>query len=87
MMLCIRCSYFIKDNFLILYINVLSFRQPESSRRPTFSQLMEMLSRADFELFAWDEEDLNGCDQRIKVIGAPLELVQNLYTDLQNTYK
>ena len=46
-----------------------------------------MLSRADFELFAWDEEDLKGCDQRVKVIGAPLELSRNLYTDLQNTYK
>ena len=62
-------------------------RQPESSRRPTFSQLVEMLSRADFELFAWEEADLKGCDQRVKVIGAPLELAQNLYTDLQNTYK
>ena len=57
------------------------------SYRPTFSQLVEMLSRADFELFAWEEEDLKGCDQRVTVIGAPLELAQNLYTDLQNTYK
>ena len=89
MMLCIRCSYFIKVRLLLytIYINVLSFRQPESSRRPTFCQLVEMLSRADFELFAWEEEDLKGCDQRVKVIGAPLELAQTLYTDLQNMYK
>ena len=46
-----------------------------------------MLSRADFELFAWEEEDLKGCDQRVKVVGAPLELAQNLYTDLQSVYK
>jgi hypothetical protein len=46
-----------------------------------------MLSRADFELFAWEEEDLKGCDQGVKVVGAPLELAQNLYTDLQNMYK
>ena len=64
-----------------------TYRQPESSRRPTFSQLVEMLSRADFELFVWEEEDLRGCDQRVKVIGAPLELAQNLYSDLQNVYK
>ena len=63
------------------------YRQPESSHRPTFSQLVEMLSRADFELFVWEEEDLKGCDQRVKVIGAPLELAQSLYTDLQNMYK
>ena len=46
-----------------------------------------MLSRADFELFVWEEEDLKGYDQRVKVIGAQLELAQNLYTDLQNMYK
>ena len=62
-------------------------RQPEKPCRPTFSQLVEMLSRADFELFVWEEEDLKGCDQRVKVIGAPLELAQNLYSDLQNVYK
>ena len=62
-------------------------RQPEKSCRPTFSQLVEMLSRADFELFIWEEEDLKGCDQRVKVIGAPLELARNLYSDLQNVYK
>ena len=45
-----------------------------------------MLSRANFELFAWEEEDLKGCDQRVKVVGAPLKLAQNLYTDLQNMY-
>ena len=45
-----------------------------------------MLSRADFELFAWEKEDLKGYDQRVKVIGAPLELAQNLYTGLQNMY-
>ena len=64
-----------------------AYRQPERSRRPTFSQLVEMLSRADFELFVWEEEDLKGCDQRVKVIGAPLELAQNLYTDMQHMYK
>ena len=34
------------------------FRQPERSCRPTFPQLVEFLSRADFELFLWEEEDL-----------------------------
>ena len=58
--------------------NIDTYRQPESSHCPTFSQLVKMLSRADFELFAW-EEDLKGCDQRVKVTGAPLELAQNLY--------
>ena len=63
------------------------YRQPQSSQRPTFSQLVEMLSRAEFELFMWEEEDLRDCDPQVKVIGAPLEVAQNLYLDMQNMYK
>ena len=62
------------------------FRQPESSRRPKFPQLVEMLSRADFELFAWEEEDLKSNDPQVKVIGAPLETAKNLYPELQRSY-
>ena len=45
-----------------------------------------MLSRVDFELFAWEEGDLDGCDPQAKVIGAPLETATNLYPELQRTY-
>ena len=62
-------------------------RQPESSHRPTFPQLVELLSRADFELFAWEEEDLRNSDPlQVKIIGAPLETAKNLYPDLQRSY-
>ena len=66
---------------------IIPCRQPESSHRPTFSQLVEMLSRAEFELFEWNEEDLRDSDPLVKVIGAPLEIAQNLYLEIQNTYK
>ena len=62
------------------------FRQPERSRRPTFPQLVELLSRADFELFVWEEEDLRNSDPRVKVIGAPLEITTELYPELQKMY-
>ena len=61
-------------------------RQPESIRRPTFPQLVELLSRADFELFVWEEEDLRNSDPQVKVIGAPLETAKDLYLELQRTY-
>ena len=67
-------------------VNHITNRQPESSRRPTFPQLVEMLSRAEFELFAWEEEDLMDCDPNVKLIGAPLEVAQNLYPELQESY-
>ena len=62
------------------------FRKPESARRPKFSQLVEMLSRADFELFTWEEDDTKTSDPRVKVIGAPLDVARNLYQELQRSY-
>ena len=68
---------------MILYV----YRQPESAHRPTFPQLVELLSRADFELFGWEEEDLRNNDpMQVKTIGAPLETAKNLYPDLQRSY-
>ena len=58
-------------------------RNRECSRRPTFPQLVEMLSRTDF---VWEEEDLIGSDPQVKVIGAPLEVAKNLYPELQGSY-
>ena len=63
-----------------------TFRQPERSCRPTFPQLVELLSRADFELFLWEEEDLRYSDPRVKEIGAPLEITTGLYPELQKMY-
>ena len=63
-----------------------SQRLAESSHRPTFPQLVELLSRTDFELFVWEEEDLRSSDPQVKVIGAPLETAKNLYPELQRSY-
>ena len=41
----------------------------------------------DFELFAWEEEDLSDIDPQAKIIGAPLEVAKNLYAKLQRTYQ
>ena len=62
-------------------------RQPESSDRPNFRQILELLCRADFELFSWEEEDTKDCNPQVKKIGAPLEVAKNLYVDLQTIYQ
>ena len=61
------------------------YRCPESSRRPTFAQLVEMLSQADFELLAWREEDTQ-IGPQVSMVGAPLEASKDLYSDLQTLY-
>ena len=45
-----------------------------------------MLSRAEFELFAWDDEDTKDKDPKVKEIGAPLEVAENLYPELQKSH-
>ena len=45
-----------------------------------------MLSQADFELFAWEEEDIKDSDPQVQLIGAPLEAAQGLYLELQRWY-
>ena len=79
------CNQTINNKDLIT--TLIFLRQPESSDRPTFPQLVELLSRADFELFGWEEEDLRNSDpMQVKTIGAPLETAKNLYPDLQKSY-
>ena len=74
---------------MLLYVDTLLYtyyRHRDHSHRPAFSQLVELLSRTDFELFAWNDEDLIDCDPQVKVIGAPLDVAKNLYPELQRSY-
>ena len=76
-------------NKLSIIRSLHTYRQPESGNRPTFPQLVELLSRADFELFTWEEEDLRNSTSdplKVKTTGAPLETAKNLYHDLQTSY-
>ena len=79
-------SHTLRKILLPMYVTILYDRHPKSSQRPSFSQLVEMLSQAEFELFVWEEADLKDFDPQVKVIGAPLEVSQKLYFDLQNMY-
>ena len=66
-------------------IKTFLYRHSETSRRPSFAQLVEMLSQADFELLLWREEDTQ-IGPQVSVVGAPLEASKNLYSDLQRVY-
>ena len=82
----IQCWYTLSI-MSFFYVTSLLHRHPDCSSRPTFPQLVEMLSRADFELFVWEEEeDLRNSDPQVKLIGAPLEVAKDLYHQLQRMY-
>ncbi|XP_064395470.1 uncharacterized protein LOC135342615 isoform X2 [Halichondria panicea] len=68
-----------------LYKLMIECWHSETSRRPSFHQLVEMLSQADFELLLWNKTD-SGVGPQVTVVGASLEAAKNLYTDLQNAY-
>ncbi|XP_064396494.1 RAF proto-oncogene serine/threonine-protein kinase-like isoform X2 [Halichondria panicea] len=68
-----------------LYKLMIECWHSETSRRPSFHQLVEMLSQADFELLLWNKTD-SGVGPQVTVVGTSLEAAKNLYTDLQNAY-
>ena len=61
-------------------------RHPDKLHRPSFTQLLQELSQSESDLLAWSEEDLSVHSQAA-VLGAPLEVAKDLYTELQNTYR
>ena len=63
----------------------LQFRHPETSSRPTFTQLLQALSSTITKLLSWSEEDMRVHPQAA-VLGAPLEAGKDLYPELQGTY-
>ena len=63
-----------------------SHRHPLTFMRPSFTDISTNLSLPDTELLKWSEEDKSthpGADK----LGADLLLAQDLYRDLQDTYK
>ena len=57
-----------------------------TTKRPSFADVSDNLSLPDTELLKWSEEDKSthpGADK----LGADLLLAQDLYRDLQDTYK
>ena len=77
----IECMESCKSNIYFFH----QYRHPETGHRPSFAQLVEMHSRANFELLLWKESDIQTGPQ-VKVVGASLEASKNLYIDLQNVY-
>ena len=59
---------------------LLSFRNPDTSTRPSFSSILSSLSSPDKQLLITNEEPAT-------VLGGALETSHTLYTDLQYMYK
>lgn len=64
------------------YLSLLYYRDPITSLRPSFSDIMQQLSMPDTILLQGTDEDT---DANVK-LGEELSYGLDLYTDLQNKY-
>ncbi len=70
-------------HFVIVYLHN---RHPKKEVRPTFKTLSYKLSRPDFLLLLWSEED-RLVNSEVDKLGAHLEVAEDLYSDLQKIYQ
>ena len=61
------------------------FRHPDSSRRPTFANVLRSLSDNPQTILSWRDVD-KAVHEQASVLGAPLAASQDLYSELQQTF-
>ncbi len=64
----------------------INLRHPQPESRPAFTNILTSLQRPDYQLLKWRAEDVVAGSEAAKLLGAPLEEGEGLYTELQKTY-
>jgi len=62
-------------------------RNPEPKSRPQFQQITQLLASNRNYLLSWSDEDREIAGEEASKLGAPLESANDLYFDLQTTYR
>ena len=62
------------------------FRHSQPASRPTFTDMVVLLQRPDFQLLWWSEEDKMAYSEKARTLGGPVEDGEEMYTELQKTY-
>ena len=70
-----------------IHVSTFPFRNPVPKSRPQFGQITQLFAGNYSYLLGWSNEDRKIADQDAAKLGAPLESSNNLYYDLQITYK
>lgn len=66
--------------------NFLASRHPDRSARPTFSDILQILSPPALQLLSWLAEDTELAHPMASILGATMNAGRSLYPDLQNKY-
>ena len=77
------------DKLVVVWIDKLFIQLPcrhsDYSVRPMFSAIFNMLSHSPSHLLSWAERDLS-IHPQVACLGAPLEVTEELFTELQDYY-
>ena len=63
-----------------------SYRNPDSTRRPTFCDIVVSLQRPDFQILKYSEEDQTKHSKEALTLGQDMQRASGLYLDLQRIY-
>lgn len=83
--LIIQCKTHYCNSFAHFF-SKLNCRHPEAPKRPQFAHLLQTLSRPEYELLNIPTEEVDKGLPQATILGAPLEVSKNIFTDLQNLY-
>lgn len=77
-----------KNHKLLATVNAtrFSFRHSQPASRPTFTDMVVLLQRPDFQLLWWSEEDKVSYSEKARTLGGPVEDGEEMYMELQKTY-
>jgi hypothetical protein len=78
-------KFMLSDDHLLFILLIMICRHPETSKRPNFSDIMQLFSLPDTKLLKWSEDDKTA-DPEAATLGADLVAGQDLYKDLQERY-
>jgi len=70
-----------------LLLSTFLCRDPDPKSRPQFQKIIELLAGNRSYLLGWSDEDREIASKDASKLGAPLESANNLYYDLQTTYR
>ena len=75
---------------IVMYLSMylwIYIRNSDPRSRPQFGQLVNVLAGNSGYLLGWSDEDKQACSKEAMTLGSPLEAANDLYYDLQFTYR
>ena len=83
------CANYLNDLIVLVWWScflIVSFRNPDHQKRPSFEEACVYLQQPAGKLLYWNHTD-DLIAENVKSLGAELDIANELFLDLQVTYK